>query len=545
MKLLRADLQVLGNLATTRAGRRLALGTGVGLLLLGMLAWWFAEAVLDNRQVQSLLRRPAGDPVQGLLGYGLLACPLVATWLGLALAQRQLFDAGELQLWRQAPLPTTRPALQVLVRAVFVSTCWALALAGPFAAAVLLRHGAPWWSFALLPIAVLGGTAPLLSLLLAVHVVLVRIFAGRWLRLLFACLGALASVAFSTWLLLTMFTRSGDRAHDVVAAARTPQELPWTVDAGAALLGAAANGRLDPRALLTVGGWVAAAFVVFRLAARLHPRAVERHLAAEPPIWRPAGRRWPQTLAAVVRRKEWAQLLQQPGALIGFLVFAVLVFAMAKERVLVGGLLGNPRVPPFALHVVVMCAQWFLAVLLVLYAHMGRLVLWDGPQWSLWVCSPASPAAILRGKLQAVFVLLLWPLLLVAVAGVLVLDVEPRTLLAFAGIALGGTLVAVGVLAVVGTWPRLMRPDDGHVAQGGRGFLAALLLVGAFELAAAPGVAAWLWLNAQTRHRLLTVDVALAWTPWVVAAAVVYGAVVASLGAWLGARNFRRLLRPR
>lgn len=545
MSLLRADLWVLCNLATSRAGRRLAFSTAVGFLLLGALSWWVATALLNNRHLLHVLQNQHIASPTGLLGYGLLAGPVVATWLGLALAQRQLFDAPELPLWRLSPLPAVRPALQVLLRAVFVSTCWALALGGPFLAAILLRLGAPWWAFALVPLAMLGATAPLLSLLLSLHVVLVRAFAGRWLRLVLAAAGALASIAFSSWLLLSVFARGEQRARDLAAAAAAPRELPWTVDAGAAMLTAASRGGFEPTAALALAGWLGVAFFVFRLAAQLHPRACERHLAAEPLPWRSRPAQWPTGIAAVMRRKEFAQVLQQPTALIGFLVFAVLVFALARERALLGGLLADARMPAFVSQVVAMSAHWFLAVVLVLYTHMGRLVLWDAAQWSLYVAAPAPSGAILRGKLQAVFGLLLWPLLLVAAAGALLLEAGLLAVLAFVGVALGGTGVAIGVLAIIGTSPRLLRSDDGSFAPVGRGLLAALLLVIGFELAAAPAIVAWVLLAEQARQQPLTTADALAGAPWVVAAALAYGALIAALGTWLGSRNLRALLRPR
>jgi hypothetical protein len=399
-------------------------------------------------------------------------------------------------------------------------------------------------AYALVPVAIAGATAPLLATLLAVQIVLVRFFAGRWLRLCFVILSALASVGFMTWFLLTLFAPGPQRLQDAVAVASRPQQLPWAVASGARLLADAADGELDPMALLRVLGWLLGSVVAFTSVARLHPRACERHLAAEPPLWRRRSRRWPSAVAAAVRRKEFAQVLQQPGALIGFLVFAVLVFALTRNEVLVSGLLGNDRLPRPLVQLGVLLIHWFLAVLLVLYAHMGRLVLWDGPQWSLYMASPAAPGLLLRGKLQAVFVFLLWPLLLVAVTGARS-QTDHLTLVAFVGAGLGGNLAAIGVLAAVGTWPRLMRPDHGgQVLQGGRSFLAALLLVVTFELACAPVVVGWWWCHRELEswrpdgHELQAAAAA------VVAAALVYGSLLATIGNWIGTRNCRRLLLP-
>lgn len=543
--LLLADLRALVNLATTRLGRRSLFGTGVGLLLLATISWWFAATVLDHPQLQwRLLRGRDGQHLQGLLGYGLMACPLVATWLGLSLAQRQLFEAPELMLWRQAPIAGSSGPLQVFVRASFLSTCWASALAGPFLVAVMLRHGAPRWSLAMLPLAIAGATVPLLGTLLATQVVLQRFFAGRWLRLVLASSGALASVGFSTWLLLTLFRTPGTRAQAVAAIGESPQSLPWTVDLGAELLAAATDGTLASRALGGIAMWLLATFSAFRLVALLHPRAHERHLAAEPPLLRGRGQRWPSHAAATVRNKELAQVLQQPGALMSFLVFGVLVFALARQKVLVGGVLDNPSIPLEVAQFGGLCGLWFLAVLLVLYAHMGRLVLWDSSQWPLYVAAPVAPGALLRGKLVAIGAFLLWPMLLVAAAGAMVFAIDGPVLLTFLGTALGGTLAALGVLAVIGTLPLLMRPDDsGHVVQGGRSFLAALVLVVAFQLTMLPGALAWsLVVVPNSEHRN---GPPWQFAPWLVAAAIGYGALVAGLGGWIGARNFRRLLQPR
>jgi hypothetical protein len=305
---------------------------------------------------------------------------------------------------------------------------------------------------------------------------------------------------------------------------------------------------LDADALRAVLGWLALTIAIFWFAAQLHPGALEQHELAEPPALRRGRRPWPASLAATVRKKEFAQLLQQPGALIQFVLFGVLVWFLARERLLVESILANRQLPVEVAHLGAMLAQWFVAVLLVLYAHMGRLALWDGAQWSLYMAAPAAPGAILRGKLTAIAALLLWPLVLVAGAGVHLLEANRATLIAFLGMGSGGTLAALGVMAVVGTWPRLMRPDDGgQILQGGRTFLAATVLVLLFEVAVSPAVVGWWWLCDQARRSMtgLRLETALAWAPAVVAGAVLGGAAIAGLGTWIGARNYRRLLAPR
>lgn len=543
MGLLRADLQALGNLPATPVGRRLAFSTLLGLGLLALLWWSVANALLHDPQLVALVHgTTGGDSLRGLLGTALMPCPITATWLGLALAQRQLFEAAELPLWRLAPIPAWRPAVQVLLRGSFLALLWASALALPFVATLLRASPAGWLAWACVPLALCVCTVPLLAVLLAVQIVLVRFFAGRALRIALALAAALASVAFSAWLLLSLFTSGPDRPHEFAAAAGRP--LPWTIEAAASLLASAASGRLDLGSLRTTAAWLGLGLAVFWFAARLHPRAVENHAAAEAPLWRRRRASWPASLAANVRRKEFAQVLQQPGALIGFLVFAGMVFVLARERVLVAGHLQRGPLPAEVGRTAAMATLWFVAVLFVLYAHMGRLVFWDAPQWSLYRSAPAAPLAILRGKLEAVAVFLAWPLLLVAAAGAHQFGAGPFAVATFAGLGVAGTLCALGVLAVIGTSPRLVRPDDGPIAQSGRNLIAALLLVFTFQLAIAPAVFGHAWLEHRARTVRIDSATAAAWAPWVVAGAVLYGCVVAALGTWIGARNYRRLLQP-
>jgi hypothetical protein len=373
---------------------------------------------------------------------------------------------------------------------------------------------------------------------------MVRFLAGRWLRLILSAVAALASVGFTIWLLLSLFTNGGARIQEIEVAAQGSQRMAMTVHAAATMLSGAVNRVLTWQHMLPVLGWTFGSMLLFGCASLLHSRAHERFIESDRPMWRRSNQRWPTSLASNVRKKEFAQVLQQPGALIGFLVFAVLVFALARERVLVGNILSYNRVPHEVRNLAALLTWWFLAVLLVLYAHMGRLALWDGAQWPLYIASPARPQWILRGKLQAVGVFLLWPLLLVAGVGVQTLDVELKTLLWFLGFALAGTVIALAVVAVVGTWPRLMRPDnEGQILQGGKSFFAAMVMVTTFHITMLPAVLMWHDVtNPRTRITSQLVDENL---PVLLGIAASYAAVIAIIGFLIGGWNYRRLLAPR
>ena len=538
MSLLLADLRALANLPTTAVGRRISIGMVIGLSLLGLMAWWLATFVLDRVSFE--------ESLTGALGYALMTCPVVATWLGLAIGQRQLFETPELMLWRQAPIPAARGSLQIFFRAVFVSSLWSCALAGPMVVALLRKHGSDPRAYWLIVPAIVACTAPLLATLLGAQIVMVRFFAGRWMRLVLSAIAALASVGFTIWLLLNLFTTGSDRIAEVREAAQSGDRLRMSVRDAAEMLSQAADGQLQTPSLLYVVLWIAAAFAVFGLASLLHARAHERHIESDRPLWRRSGRRWPTSLASNVRKKEFAQVLQQPGALIGFLVFAILVFALAREHVLVDTILRQTRLPREVRTIAALLTWWFLAVLLVLYTHMGRLALWDGSQWPLYMASPERPGTILRGKLHAIATFLMWPLLLVAVVGVQMIGANAREVAWFVGFALAGTLGALGVVAVIGTWPRLMRPDaEGQIMQGGKSFLAAMVMVTTFQITMIPAILFWSWLTRLARYNRLDSEQVAEHLPTLLAGAFGYGLLMALLGTWLGSRNYRTLLAPR
>lgn len=548
MNLLLADLRALTNLVATRVGGRTSFGVVVGLLLLALMSWMLAGATLASPQLRQMLLQQSGgrDPIEGLLGHALLTCPIVATWLGLAQARRQLFEAPELLLWRQAPMATVRGSLQIFARAVFVSLLWCCALTAPLLIAVLQHADAQPLAYALLPLALVACTTPLLATLLGLQIVMVRLLPGSWFRVVMVATAAIASVAFTIWMLLNLFTSSGERAEQIALVVHDGRELPLTVAAAAAALARAATGELDQAPLTTLLLWIGAACTGFGLCSLLHDRAHERYQEAARPMWRRIRRRWPTSLVATVRKKEFAQVLQQPGVLVGFVVFAALVYGLASRHLLVDNILSMTRLPRELRELAALLTWWFLAVLLVLYAHMGRLALWDGPQWPLYMASPADGRHILRGKLQAIAVFLLWPMLLVAAAGMQLLAVRGPTLLWFVGFAVAGTLAALGIIAAVGTEPRLMRPDsDGQILQGGKSFLAAMIMVTAFQVTMMPVVIGWQWLVRAVHREHVPMRTLLEYAPYALGAALCYGILIALAGSWLGGLHYRRLLAPR
>lgn len=501
MNLLRADLWLCGNLLTTRPGRQQLLGTLLGLSLLAAMSHWTFAALLEQPQLLRLLRQqPDGDSLRSFLLLALGPCPIAATWLGLSLAQRQLFAAPELDLWRTAPLPSWRPALQAYVRAAATSLLWAAALAGPGLWQVLVRAGAGPAAFAALPLALGAATWPVLTALLGAQLLLVRFCSGRWLRLLLASAAGAASLGFSLWLVLG-FTRSqgslGTVPQPIAALDAHP---PWALASAADLLAVASRGEPWFAAGVVALAWPLAALLAFWLVAHLHPRAVENYQRSSSRTRTRRSRSLTGVLWRSMLHKELAQVWQQPGALLGFILYGAMVLALAQQRVGIAGLLEEPGVPLAMRQLGAILVLWFLAVLLALYGHLGRFAQADAAQWPLLTAAPASNGPLLAGKLVAVGILLCWPLALVALAAATRLSASPTVLARFLGFALPGTLLALGALAIVGTNPWLVRPMLHGRPSGGRNLGAALVLVLLFELLVAPLVAGGFWLAAALRR---------------------------------------------
>lgn len=542
MGLLRADVTAAVN-GLLRDGRGSLLPRVLPPLLLGAMYWLLGRVLLEQPELLRLLRR-GGDSMQVLFGAALAPCPIVAGWVGLAHAQRQLFEAPELTLWFGAPIWSGRGAAQVLARAAATAMLWAFALCLPFALQLVVAADAGIAGGLLAAAAIATAVLPLLCVAVGVQLVLLRFASGRWARILLSASGSLAAFGFPVFLLLQVFTGAPQRAAALDAAARGDDAASPLVAPGAQALTALVRGEpLAPHVLPLVWPLVAAA-ALFALAAPLHGVAVQNHRLAEPRR-RSRARTFAERAVAALRQKEFAQLRHQRGAMLHMLLVAAMVFVLAQQRV-IGRSIDEIRVlAPEVRQVAQLLVYWFLAVLMLLYAHMGRLAAWDGPQWPLFTRAPIAARTLLLGKLQAIALLMLWPMLVAALVGVQFLDAGPRTLLAFVALAGAGSLIALGVVAAIGTMPVLLRRElDGTLQHAPRGLAGSILLVAAFEAAVAPMFVWWHFaLGAVQRSELPGSLAALFPEALLLAAAL--GAGVFGVGCLVALGNYRRLLRPR
>lgn len=545
MGLLRADLQSLAN-GFRADGRPSLVGRFVPPLVLAAMHWMLGAMLLEHRRMLPLLDR-GGDPVEYLFAHALSPGPVVAGWIGFALAQRQLFEAPELPLWQSAPLRRGRAAVQVYLRSTGTALLWALALCFPLLAQMLAAADAEPRSWIAATIALPCVVIPPLGAVLLIQIGLLAIARGAWAKIVLSATSALAAFGFPVFLLAQVFFGTSNSAeHLVRTAERSPASNPATASA-ARVIAESLDGPV------TAGAWaslllpVAAIVALALLVAPLHPRAVQNHELARSQR-RGRRSRWPAGPVAVLRKKEFAQILQQPGALVHMLLVGAMVHLFAVQGTFVGGFLAGDRLPPELRQCAAMCVLWFLAVLMLLYTHMGRLCAADGAQWPLYLQSPTTPRTILSAKLQSIGALMLWPVMMATWAGIQWLDAGSAAWLPFLGIATAGTLVALAVVAVVGTWPWLVRPEtDGRLTQGSRGLVGSMVLVFSFYLAISPAFAGWLWM--LQRFDLQPVDevrkaMRSLW-PSALLMGFGFAGLALSLAIPLAKRNYGKLLAPR
>ncbi len=545
MGLLRADFQSLAN-GLRADGRAALVGRFVPPLVLTAMHWMMGSLLLQDRRLLGLVDE-GGDPRMWLLGNALSAGPVVAGWIGFALAQRQLFEGSELALWQSAPIGKGRAATQVLLRAIGTSLLWAFALCAPMVAHLLLQSDAPPFAFAAAAIALVGVVVPPLCATLALQIVILRLARGAAARVALSTVSAFAAFAFPVFLLAQVFFGGSDSADALVRGAAPGREPGLVVAAAARLIAQCADGSVTTAAWIAVLGPCAAFLAAFAFVSRLHPAALQNWESARS---QQRGRksRWPETAVASLRKKEFALLLQQPGAVVHMLLVGAMVHLFAAQGQFVGGFLAGDRLPPETRQCAAMLTLWFLAALMLLYTHMGRLCAADGGQWPLYLQSPITTSTLLRGKLQSIGILMLWPVAVAAWAGAQWLDAGAQAMVPFLAISAAGTCIALAVVAVVGTWPWLVRPEpDGRLTQGSRGIVGSLTLVFSFYVAVSPGFVAWIWAlerfhNVPIHEARAAIRGAL---PSLLLCAAGIAAAMLAIAIPLARRNYARLLAAR
>lgn len=547
MPLLLADLRAVLN-GLRRDGRGSMTGRLLPPLTLGCMYWLLGRMLLEHWEFFSVVRG-GGEPLDYLVAHALSPCPVIAGWIGFAQAQRHLFGSPELPLWLSAPVWRGRAATQILLRSSGTALLWAAALALPLLLQLLAyarEHQIPVsaTAYLILPLALATAVLPSLCVVLALQIGLMRMARGRIARAALGATSSLAAFGFPIFLLAQVFAGASGRAQELSTAARDGAQPPPLVATAARLVDAGMNDTVTLAAMQPALILLAGSIAAFLMVAGLHPVALQNYQLAHRPR-RISRRNWPASPLGAIRRKEFAQLLQQPGALLHMLVVGGMVYVLAAKRFFVSGLLNSVAMPAPARHCAAMLALWFLAVLMLLYAHMGRLAIWDGKQWPLYLQAPTRHVTLLIGKLQVIAALLLWPIVVAGAAGLHWFGAELGTVVMFVGFALAGNLVALAVVAAVGTWPWLVRRElNGTLSQGSRGLIGSIVLVMTFYLALSPALVMWITLGDPSRFVVNGFDM-IDWAPWLLLMAFAFAGLLAAGSLWLSSYNYSKLMRSR
>jgi hypothetical protein len=541
MALLLADLRAFANGLRRRDGHGGLFARLLPPLLLGTMYWLLGSMMLGHPELLIALQS-RGDSQTILMAAALSPCPIVAGWIAFAHMHRQLFEAPELGIWLTAPHWRGRAALQLFIRASCTALLWACALAAPFVMQLLFASRAQPFAYSLAPLGIAIAVVPSLAITLGIQIALMRCAAGRSARVALSLLSAMASFGFPVFLLTEVFTGAPARAMALIDSSRVDTGPSPLVAAATQMLASAAKGLVDLAALKSGLVLLVGSCALFLLIARLHPIAVQNHLLAYRPR-RLHGGRWPLQPAAAIRHKEFAQTLQQPGALWQMLIVAVMTGLLASQNLVVHDILAGSILPQWLRQCAAMAILWSIAITMLLYTHMGRLSIWDGQQWPLYLQSPISAGTLLRGKLQTIALLLIWPIVVPAFAGFFWFSANPTTVLIFCGFAIAGTMAALAAIISIGTWPWLIRQEtDGRITQGSRGFIGSLALMIVFHLAIAPGYLAYHVLGTTTASQRPDCEKLL---PYALIGALLIGLLQFALSTKIALGNYRRLLAPR
>jgi hypothetical protein len=541
LALARAELQVLLNLATKREGRRILVSALVSLVFLGFVADRFGQVFAVSPQIVDVAAGPGG--LRALAGALLTPALLVVLWFGFGGGPRQLFELPQLELLLQSPRRAAVVLGATWLRFGLLVSLWCTVLAAPAAARVGAALGIEigWLSTAVGCVCL---TLPVLALIFAVQILLMRFFAGRVTRLLLTGLGALGSIAFSLLLIAGALADEEDTVRTILGALRGRALWPFVLDAPAALWAELAVGRPSlaalGRAALLLGG---SAVLMVGLAGLYRVGYENAKVAVDPLLRFGRGRRWPAAPAWVIFRKEVAQLVHQPGQLIGLLFSALVIVVLAGGRFLAGPFGQELRLTETERQVFAMLALWLFAQLTIAPGCLLRIAVAEGAQWPLWIAAPVRTRSFLAGKLLATGILMAWPALVAATVGVLRFRAGPEALLGFGLIVPAGILWIASATALVGTIPPLMRPrvERNNLVT----LVGVLLLMLLMQATAVPGLLAWNELCRLDEGRGLLrglstgeADLALVGAAWL----VLGGLSVLALGA--SAIQVRRLRRP-
>ena len=540
LALVRAEAQVLVNLVSRSAGRRALSATLISLVFLLGVSWLFGQVL--SRTPELLQLDPADDAAaaRGATSALLVPCLVMTIWFGFGGGPRQLFESPSLTLLLTSPLGARRTLVAGWLRFGLLVTTWCAALAWPALDALGAATGLHF-PFAAVLVAAASLVLPTIAFVFAIQVLLQRFFAGRAARAILALFSALGSLLFS-FLLIAGGLAQRDAALAVVGAMRGRAVLPWLLEGPSRFLADVATGAGWWAGIGSALAGPALAFAGILAVGTVYRRAWENARESHDPLFRRRGpgRPWPAGAAAVVFKKELAQLLHQPSQLLGILVSTLIVVVLGASRFLRDELVDSPFVPESAQRVFLLLAIWLMAQLTVAPGCTVRMAVADGPQWDLFRASPVSRWALLRGKLYPVLVLQAWPALVAAVVGGAELGATRTELLLFAAVVPAGILWTTALTAFVGTIPPLMRPREER--QNLAILLGIAILLLAMQLSVIPAIHAWnlLTLRAFGEGTLAGAsDTAAA--VWLIAGAWGFGIAASTLALLAAAAQLRVL----
>ncbi|HEX5053726.1 MAG TPA: hypothetical protein VFZ65_18240 [Planctomycetota bacterium] len=544
--MLGGDLRALRNLFLTREGRGVLLGQLVVLLCMAGGSLALQGAVFGSGELRDVVRGHLdAGVVRSLHGLLLLTPLLFVAAMGTQHLRGELYTATHVPALLAAPVSSRAIVVRAFVRSLFGWSLFGIAFVVP--PALMLAGKMPWPASPGLVIGISAALVALLAPLLACQVLwrvaIVRWCSGAGPRRVLQAANVILFFAVSLALVFG-FVRGRDIGSALAAWFRDRPDLPWLLAAPAALPAAAAGFAQDWPRLLSPLLLLACAVPPLLLAAALYRASYDVFCSSVAPgaARRGRSRRWPQAQLPSLLAKLRAETTRVGSNLAGYALLAtVLVVLLAQGMARYDF---EAKVPLSLRETFFLLSCWQGLSLLVASLSFLNVVGNEQKQIVLLATSPLPRRVVLHAKLVAVSLPFVAMLLVASICGPLVAGVAWTAVAGFLLTAPPIVLCLLGVILVVGTWPRFLRVhDDVPLANSMRsvvpvlviGVAGVLTLVLQFE--ARKGlVACYYGHGVFAPHDGGTV------AAWLAVAAWAAGLAVFAAGHRLALRNLERLL---
>ena len=423
MLFLRTELRALTNLLATPSGRKELLGLVItlGCMAFGMMI--ITNRMLGHEKLLEVIRDDeSGTLLRFFLGLGFLPVLMLSLSLVMSVGRTGLFERAEARLVLASPAKRGGTIHLVFWRSMVQCALMSFVLVLVPVFHLLRETGQGAAPYLVTPFVALLLLAPVIALVLAVHVALMRWLASPRLKLAVQTVSGLLGVAGAA-LAMTGFIIDDDDALEMAQSLAENPTLPFLLDVPAGAVTAAAGYTVSPTLFAWLAVFLVGPFALLSFMGRFFSRAHENSIVVARPVFRarrlPAGSGapWPRHVALSVARRDAAEILRDPGGAFVYLFLAV--FAVGAT-ILEFGASSTGKVPETVATTISLFTQWSLLSMIVAMMLTPAVSMGEKAQQPLLAASPARRSHLLLGRSFGLALVFAWVLLVKTISSVAV-----------------------------------------------------------------------------------------------------------------------------